>query len=358
MHNRKAFFWRLGVILIIGSLLARWLYGHAFPGLTSLYSLVPFIICPLCFSLAHNAIHAVPVWLAKVFAWIGGLWLVFTLYSFFGLIPFLVVTFFWPVHAAFAAEIIFGLVIIVILYGIWHANHRIVRTISMSSPKITTPCTIAFLTDIHLSPLLSHQYTKQLVRHIQSLHADAIIFGGDLIDAHLDFVLRDGAYNELNTLQAPLGVWAVYGNHDYFDSSITKEQEALKSIHFLKNETVTLRGNISLTGLNDYLHEPTHAVVAPPDNTFSILIDHEPLRIIPASKAGYDVYLAGHTHGGQFFPVTEITKRLFTLSYGQRQFGNLTAIVSSGYGYWGMPMRTGPSPEIIVLKLSPEYPQT
>lgn len=353
MHNRKAFFWRLGVILIVGSLLARWLYSQAFPILMSPYSLIPFILCPLCFSLAHNAIHAVPVRLAKIFAWVGGMWLVFTLYSFLGLIPFIILTFIWPTTAPLLASTVFFLVIALLLYGVWHANHRVIRTITMHSEKITKPCTLAFLTDIHLSPLLSHGYAKKLVNDVMKLHADTIVFGGDLIDAHLDFVLRDGAYQELQHLQASLGVWAVYGNHDYFDSSIEREQQALPTIHFLKNETVTLPGNISLTGLNDYLHEPTHAVMPPPPTTFSILIDHEPLRIVPASKAGYDVYLAGHTHGGQFFPVTEITKRLFTLSYGLRHFGSLTAIVSSGYGYWGMPMRTGPFPEIIVLKLLP-----
>lgn len=362
MHNRTAFFWRLGVLVFIGSLLAWWLYGHALPILYSLWGVLPFIVFPFGISLAHNAIHAVPIWLAKVFAWVGGLWMMFTLYSFFAVIPYTLASFLiplagyeqrWQTHETTIAGLCGLVVIAIILRGMWQAYHPVVRAITLTSARITAPCTIAFLTDLHFSPILSHGYAKTMVRRINALHPDAVLFGGDLIDAHLDFVLRDGAYRQLENIQAPCGVWAVYGNHDYFDSSITKEQETF-SVHFLKNEMTELPGNIALTGLNDYLHEPVNDVLPPQAGKYNILVDHEPLRIAAASRAGYDVYVGGHTHGGQFFPVTKITKRIFPLSYGQQQFGHLTAIVSSGYGFWGMPVRTGPKPEIVLLRLMPQ----
>lgn len=362
MHNRTAFFWRLGVLVLIGSLLSWWLYGHVLSILHSFWGVLPFIIFPFGISLAHNAIHAVPIWLAKAFAWVGGLWMIFTLYSFFAVIPYTLASFliplagyeaFWQTYEATIAGLCGLVVIAVILRGMWQAYHPIVRDITLTSAKITAPCTIAFLTDIHFSPILSHSYARTMVRRINALHPDAVLFGGDLIDAHLDFVLRDGAYRQLENIQAPHGVWAVYGNHDYFDSSIAKEQEAFP-LRFLKNTTTELPGNIALTGLNDYLHEPVNDVLPPQDGSYNILVDHEPLRIAASSRAGYDVYLGGHTHGGQFFPVTKITKRLFPLSYGKRQFGHMTAIVSSGYGFWGMPVRTGPKPEIVLLHLMPQ----
>ena len=64
-----------------------------------------------------------------------------------------------------------------------------------------------------------------------------------------------------------------------------------------------------------------------------------------------DLYLGGHTHWGQFFPVTWITDRMYLLNYGNRRIGTIDAIVSSGYGSWGFPFRTGPSPEIVIIKI-------
>ena len=80
-------------------------------------------------------------------------------------------------------------------------------------------------------------------------------------------------------------------------------------------------------------------------------MDHEPLRIQEAVKKGYDLYLGGHTHAGQFFPVTWITNRMYLVNYGSKVFNLLTAVVSSGYGSWGFPFRTGPSPEIVMIEI-------
>ena len=175
--------------------------------------------------------------------------------------------------------------------------------------------------------------------------------GGDLIDAHLDFVLRDGSYRAFEQIKARLGTYAVFGNHDFFDGDIDREDQYFSSIRFLRHEQWELVPGLVLTGLNDYIHFPSATVPACDPGQFNILIDHEPLRISQAEAAGYDLYLGGHTHAGQFFPVTAITNRLYQLNYGSRYFGKLLAIVSSGYGSWGMPFRTGPAPEIVVIKI-------
>ena len=190
-----------------------------------------------------------------------------------------------------------------------------------------------------------------MVRRIQSLSAEAIIFGGDLIDAHLDFARRDGSYTYINGLRAPLGVYAVYGNHDYFDSDVSELARLLPAIHFLADEQCPIGRNIVLTGMRDYIHYPNHAMPAADATAFNIAVDHEPLRMVPAARQGYDLYLAGHTHGGQFFPENVVTRRMYTLCYGVRRFGRLLAVVTSGYGFWGTPFRTGPRPEIVILHI-------
>ena len=75
------------------------------------------------------------------------------------------------------------------------------------------------------------------------------------------------------------------------------------------------------------------------------------MHIEAAAKAGYDLYLAGHTHAGQFWPIRHFVKRMFLLDYGAELFGKMTAVVSSGYGAWGPLFRLGVAPEIVVVQI-------
>lgn len=75
------------------------------------------------------------------------------------------------------------------------------------------------------------------------------------------------------------------------------------------------------------------------------------MHIEAAAKAGYDLYLAGHTHAGQFWPIRHFVKRMFLLDYGAELFGKMTAVVSSGYGAWGPLFRLGVAPEIVVVQV-------
>ena len=86
-------------------------------------------------------------------------------------------------------------------------------------------------------------------------------------------------------------------------------------------------------------------------NYYNIVIDHQPRKMEAASSAGYDLYVAGHTHTGQLFPNRLITKKMYRLDYGRKEFGNLTAITSNGYGFWGVPVRTEVAPELVVINL-------
>ena len=67
--------------------------------------------------------------------------------------------------------------------------------------------------------------------------------------------------------------------------------------------------------------------------------------------SSYDLYVAGHTHTGQLFPNRLVTKKMYKLDYGRKEFGNLTAITSNGYGFWGVPVRTEVAPELVVINL-------
>lgn len=366
MFNRVLFFWKIGLYGLVLSSMNWFMYHQGMPEIMTWYVLPLFMVMPFFFSLSYNAVHDVSVRTEKVFAWLGGFWFIFTLYSamasfFCGFVYALLqlaAPALWDSYGSSLIRLLFLAVLLLMAYGIFHALHPKIRTIRIESGKIQRKITLAFATDIHLSPIQSRAYARRLVERLNGLSPDLVIFGGDIIDAHLDFVLRDGSYKAFQHIRAPLGTWAVFGNHDFFDGNIKKEAAMFHPLRFLAHEQVSLLPGLVLTGLNDYMHYPSEAVPPCDPSGFNILIDHEPLHIGQAEEKGYDLYLGGHTHAGQFFPVTFITRRMYVLNYGLHRFRQMTAYVSSGYGAWGFPFRTGPYPEILRIELFPAEKET
>ena len=83
-----------------------------------------------------------------------------------------------------------------------------------------------------------------------------------------------------------------------------------------------------------------------------ILMDHQPVHLEEAEKAGMDLQLSGHTHHGQLWPFNFITKKVYELSRGYKKKGDTQYYVSCGVGTWGPPIRTGNRPEIIALTIT------
>jgi hypothetical protein len=86
--------------------------------------------------------------------------------------------------------------------------------------------------------------------------------------------------------------------------------------------------------------------------TPSILLDHQPKNLFEAEDNSIDVQFSGHTHNGQLWPFNYITKAIFELSWGDLKKGTTNFYVSSGFGTWGPPVRTGNSPEVAVFNIT------
>ena len=86
------------------------------------------------------------------------------------------------------------------------------------------------------------------------------------------------------------------------------------------------------------------------DGVPSILLQHVPNRLPIVEQAGVGLLVSGHTHGGQFFPFTWITRRAFgEFTHGLHRFGGLQVYTSTGAGTWGPPMRVGTHSEMVLL---------
>ena len=183
-----------------------------------------------------------------------------------------------------------------------------------------------------------------------------MLIAGDIMDERLRYIIDENSLAPLKELRAPLGVYGAFGNHDYLDRpNELRALLAVNNVRILTDESTLADGNLKITGLHDYRVSastvPLQNLSSNNDKYYSILIDHQPRRMDAAAAAGYDMYLAGHTHTGQMFPNRLVTQRMYKLDYGLEQFGDLTAIVSNGYGFWGPPVRTELKPEIVVINL-------
>lgn len=232
-------------------------------------------------------------------------------------------------------------------------------------PRAFDGLRLAQLSDLHHSPFLSEAEIVEAVRHTNALAPDLIVLTGDYISHSRDYI--PGCARALGELRAPLGVFAVLGNHDHWtDGELMATALRAAGIRVLLNEHVTLArtdAQIKLLGIDDLLVKrgdlAQAAAGTSPDET-RILLSHNPTIIREAARAGIDLVLSGHTHGGQ------INWRLLTgrperrrwlqrrsrrFMRGHAQLGETQIYVNRGLGTVVAPLRYGCAPEITLIEL-------
>jgi uncharacterized protein len=219
---------------------------------------------------------------------------------------------------------------------------------------------ILIASDIHLGALIGERREKHLLDIIRAQKPDLVLLCGDLVDGEIAPVLRKNLGRHIQEIETPLGVYAITGNHEYI-GGISKTLPYLESIHIrvLQDETITLPNGIQLVGRNDrakgsgiYGPKPLAELLSGIDFTKPVIVmNHQPFNLQEAADAKVDLHLSGHTHNGQLWPFNYITEAMFELSWGLLKKADTYFYVSSGYGTWGPPVRTGNRPEVVVFKL-------
>ncbi|WP_285906213.1 metallophosphoesterase [Pseudodesulfovibrio pelocollis] len=222
--------------------------------------------------------------------------------------------------------------------------------------------TIAQISDTHIGPTLRGGWMRMVVDEINALGADMVVHTGDMVDGSVASLRNHVA--PLADLAAPHGVWMCLGNHEYYAGVEEWMAEAERlGMRPLVDEHVLIdtgRGSVLLAGVADYtahrLHpvhqsSPLAAMHGAPDHDVSILLAHQPVSIYEASRAGFDIQLSGHTHGGQFFPWTLAIHLFHPYVRGLHLHDTTLLYINTGTGYWGPPMRLGTAPEITLHTL-------
>jgi predicted MPP superfamily phosphohydrolase len=317
--------------------------------------------------------HPIPITLH----WIGAFWFAVMLYSTLLLLVIdiaRIVNSFVPYFQYFNFDVLMlkwysmiavaGIVVVVVLAGHINAWHAKAVTLDLSVDKPAgdmKSVSIVAVSDIHLGTIIGPRKTEKLVNSINALKPDLVLLAGDVVDEDVGPVIKQNLGENLQKIIAPLGVYAVTGNHEYIGgvgpSVRYLEQNGIK---MLRDSSVLIGNAFYVVGREDRFKNSRsdekrlslNELLSGIDMSRPvIMLDHQPYNLDAVADAGVDVQLSGHTHDGQLWPFGYITQKLFEVSHGYKLKGKTHFYVSSGFGTWGPPVRVGNRPEIVLIHL-------
>ncbi len=262
-----------------------------------------------------------------------------------------------PTHRPLLAGLLFSLAAVTVIYGILNARVVRIRPVPVTLPNLPASWrgrTAVVFSDLHLGNINSLGFMRRVSSMVARLKPDIVFMPGDLFDGTP--VDPDWLVAPLEQIAPPLGMFFVTGNHEEFGHAAQYSAALTRAgVRVLANERVLVDG-VTILGIPYHdstyplrvrtLLEGLHLDAAQP----SILLQHVPNRLPIVEQAGVSLQLSGHTHGGQLFPFTWLTRRAFgKFTYGLQRFHALQVYTSCGAGTWGPPMRVGTHPEIVLM---------
>ncbi len=223
---------------------------------------------------------------------------------------------------------------------------------------------LVHLTDLHIGSAFDKVWLEKVVAKVNTIQADAVVITGDMIDEPVAHLAVDVA--PLKDIQAKYGMYMSMGNHENYAGPMNwKEHFDKMGLNLLLNENVLIEidgEQIAIVGIGDpsrarksseYAPNNAKAIENIPEGTVKILMGHQPKMAKENSTYGYDVQLAGHTHGGQIFllyPIMAASNDGYVS--GLYQVNDMQLYVSNGTGLWGgAPFRFGVDSEITLITL-------
>lgn len=285
-------------------------------------------------------------------------------------------------HGA-AAMLIIPLIVTVAvnLAGSQTAHDVKVTNYSIEKEKLglTEPARIVLFADTHIGVNSTPKIYEDMVDRINEQDADLVVVAGDLVTSSFGAMRDPETYASImRGIESKYGVYAVYGNHDvdepllggftYAGKENAKRNPAMEGwvsdcgwklltddvmrIPELNDLVIAGRRDESRPGEDFDERAPLSDLLKETDPDDSILlVQHEHSDLYELDEYGVDLSVSGHTHDGQIFPGNIITKILTEQSYGMENWGDAIAVVTSGVGYYGPPIRVCTISEIVVIDL-------
>ncbi|OZC96297.1 metallophosphoesterase [Rhodococcus sp. 06-235-1A] len=273
-----------------------------------------------------------------------------------------------PLRSRIVSGATLGIVVVLALWGHYEAmrtprvRHTTVRIDRLGARF--DGLRVVLVTDTHFGPLDRTTWSHRLADAVNALEPDVLAHVGDIADGSVDRRRMQAA--PLESMLAGSARVYVTGNHEYFGEA----QEWLDHMenigwHSLHNRHVVLhRGDDALiiAGVDDatakgsgapgHGADLTRALAGTDPATPVLLLAHQPKQVADAVRAGVDLQVSGHTHGGQIWPFSALVRLDQPVVHGLSSHGTRTQLYTSrGSGFWGPPFRVFAPSEISVLTL-------
>ncbi|TQR17499.1 metallophosphoesterase [Psychrobacillus vulpis] len=290
----------------------------------------------------------------RLFSMAGSYWMIIMQY---GVILFPIATIMaWilPSRLQIIGWIVLFIFLFISLLGTFKAYTPVVRELSIKMPKKNAKLSelkVIVASDFHLGLLSNKAHLKRFVNKSNEQKPDLVLLVGDLVDDDPIWFVKNGMSEVMKQLTSTYGVYGVLGNHEYYGKKIpllVEEMEA-SNVKMLLDETILLGDSFYLTGREDLTNRERKQLsfLVPENRNLPwFVMDHTPSNLLIPEKEGVDFHVSGHTHRGQMWPNHIFTRKMFELDYGYKQLRGLHAIVSSGFGFWGPPIRLGSQSEL------------
>lgn len=259
-----------------------------------------------------------------------------------------------------------------IIYDYNTVDIRSVNYLKKNLPKELDGFKITFISDIQADRYTDEKRLKRYIDKINESNPDLVLIAGDVITSTPDYIETAAKY--IGKIKSRYGIYSCVGDHDnwaYRQDYVRSLREIKKSlndynIEMPDNELRFIDIDSSRIGItfitNTYVSDVSETTLKNLAGSnkadFKIFLTHQPQEFLinSATKNNYDLFLAGHTHGGQItllFPFIQLTPTLFETQFikGDFYFDNMLAVVCGGLGMSLAPVRYNSTPEIVIITL-------
>ena len=261
----------------------------------------------------------------------------------------------------------------VYLLGGWYAAHHVWQTdYTIKTDKKVGNIKVALFADSHVGTTFHSEGFAKHMRQIEQQKPDVLVIAGDYVDDDTSKEDMIQCSKALGKLHLKYGVYYVFGNHDKgyygpeyrgYSGDDLIEQLEQNGVHVLQDENVLINDRFYIIGRKDRSEEiekengrasMKELTESLDPSKFSIVLDHQPHDYANQAKAGVDLVLSGHTHGGQLFPLRlfeEPTHVADDRVYGYEKRDKTNFIVTSGISDWAIKFKTGCRSEFVIVNV-------